>query len=75
MSDEFVNFDESLRQRGYVPILAIGFKEDGEDYRIKIAASPVLRMLSADTYGVLLETIVNGLLRLHDVPLDDLEIQ
>ena len=75
MSQAPVSFDEALRDRGYVPILAIGFKEAGEDYRIKIAASPVLRMLSEETYGVLLETIVNGLLRLHDVPLDDLEIQ
>ena len=69
------SFEEALTEQGYITIVAIGFKEDGYDYRIKVAASPVLRSLQPETYDVLMETIIGALSKLYDTPMDDLEIQ
>jgi hypothetical protein len=69
------SFEAALAESGYITILAIGFKEDGHDYRIKLAASPVLKSLKPETYEVLLDTIFGALDKLYDTPMDDLEFQ
>jgi hypothetical protein len=69
------SFEEALTEQGYITIVAIGFKESGHDYRIKVAASPVLKALQPETYDMLMETIIGALSKLYDTPMDDLEIQ
>ena len=69
------SYEAALAEQGFITILAVGFKEDGDDYRIKVAASPVLKSLSPQTWDVLLDTLLNALTRLYMTPMDDLEIQ
>ena len=70
-----VSFEAALAKGGFVTIIAVGFKEEAEDYRIKIAANPVLKSLPPGVWDSLVETISAGLDQLYDTPLDDLEIQ
>lgn len=70
-----VSFEDALAAQGYDVILAVGFRQSGEDYRLKVAASPVLKALSPETWEVLRDTLTGALERLYNTPLDDLEIQ
>jgi hypothetical protein len=68
-----LDFTEALESQGYTVLFAIGFKESGEDYRLKIAATPSVKTVSPETYKIILETLMDGLTRLYDTPMDDLE--
>ena len=70
-----MSYEAALAEQGFVTILAVGFKESGEDYRIKVAASPAIKALSPQTWDVLMDTLANALTRLYVTPMDDLEIQ
>ena len=72
---ELPGFDAALREQGYTVILAIGIKETDNDYRLKVAAVPMLKSLKPDMYYTLLDTVMKALERLYDTPMDDLELQ
>ena len=69
------DFCAALRERGYTPLIAIGFGERADGtYSVKVAAHPALRSLHAATWTVTLATIMQALARIHSDPLDDMEI-
>ena len=67
-------FEDALIERGYTPLICIGVGErpDGV-YSVKLAASPVLRQLSPETWRIMRETIIGAMDRLIIEPMDDLE--
>ena len=67
-------FEDALIARGYVPLMCIGFGERADgSYSIKLAASPVIRRLSPETWAVMRQTIIGALDRIATEPMDDLE--
>lgn len=68
------DFTKALEEQGYTVLFVIGFKEDRDDYRIKLAAAPAVRMLSPRTWDALVLTITETLDQLYEAPMDDLEI-
>ena len=69
-------FEDALIARGYTPLICIGIgqRKDGT-YSVKLAASPVLRHLSPETWKAMKETIIGAMERIVYDPLDDLEFE
>ena len=67
-------FEDALIARGYTPLICIGVgqRADGT-YSVKLAASPVLRQLSPETWKVMKQTIIGAMERIVTEPMDDLE--
>ena len=69
-------FEDALIARGYTPIMCIGFGERADGtYSIKLAAHPVIRRLSPETWADMRQTIIGALDRIVSEPLDDLEFE